>query len=249
MKKKSNYSFWKLIHKLHRYIGLISALVLLMLSLTGIILNHTEDLKLDSRFVQNKILLDWYGIFSPNPKRVFKTSTHYLSQFDNQIFLNQQYILNSTGLLQGAVETKNFIAVALSHSILLVSIEGELIEQIERLNLEQIGINEQQHLFIKQSGKVFISHDGLLTWEITKTEKIQWSQPTQLLPIIKNKIKQKYRSHILPLERIFLDLHSGRFFGDVGVIIVDICGILLIFLVLSGVSVWLKSRFRKRIKT
>jgi hypothetical protein len=243
--KKNNYSFWQWLYKSHRYIGLVSALVLLMLALTGITLNHTEDLKLDSRFVQNKILLNWYGIFAPNPKRVFKTPSHYLSQFDNQIFLDQQRILNSVDLLQGAVETKKIIAIALTHSILLVSIEGELIEQIERLNLEHIGINEQQHVFIKQSGRVFISDDGLLTWKATDTEKIQWSQLVQLPTAIENNIKQKYRSHILSLERIFLDLHSGRIFGNIGVIMVDLCGVLLILLVLSGVRIFLKSHFRK----
>jgi len=249
MKKKNNYSFWQLLYKSHRYIGLISALVLLMLALTGIILNHTEDLKLDSRFVQNKILLDWYGIFAPNPKRVFKTPSHYLSQFDNQFYLDQQRILNSTDLLQGVVETKKFMVITLTHSILLLSVKGTLIEQIERPNLEQIGINEQQHVFIKQSGKIFISDDALLTWKTTEIEKIQWSQRTQLPTAIENSVKQKYRSHILSLERIFLDVHSGRFFGNTGVIIVDICGVLLIVLVLSGVSVWLKYHFKKRIKT
>ena len=246
--KKSNYSFWQWLYKSHRYIGLVSALVLLMLALTGIILNHTESLKLDSHFIQNKSVLNWYGISAPNPKRVFKTSSHYLSQIDNQLYLDQQHILNSTDLLQGVVETKNFIAIALIDSILLISIEGTLIEKIKRLNLEQIGINEQQHIFIQQSGKVLISDDGLLTWKRTKIKNIRWSQLSQLPIVIKNNVQQKYLSQTLPLERIFLDLHSGRFFGNRGVIMVDICGVLLILLVLSGVSLWLRHYFKRGIK-
>ncbi len=245
MKKKNNALLWRILRKSHSYIGLSSGLVLLMLALTGITLNHTETLKLDSHFVQNKHLLDWYGIVAPKPKRVFKTPTHYLSQLNNQLFLNEKLILNLPDLLQGAIETKNFIAVAFTDSILLVSLEGEVIEQIERPNLTQIGINNLQHIFIKQSEVFYRSDDALLTWTTTDTKKIQWSKIEQLPVAIENSIRQQYRSRIIPLERIFLDLHSGRFFGNIGVIIVDICGVLLILLVLSGLSLWLKYNFKK----
>ena len=69
--------------------------------------------------------------------------------------------------------------------------------------------------------------------------------PKDVLPqSIETTIKQNFSRAILPLERVLLDIHSGRFFGKIGVIIVDICGILLIFLVLSGCSFWLKHKFR-----
>jgi len=42
---KKNW-FWRFLYKLHRYTGLFSALILIMLAVTGIALNHTEDLEL-----------------------------------------------------------------------------------------------------------------------------------------------------------------------------------------------------------
>lgn len=243
--KKNSHSFWRLLYKIHRYIGLLSAIVLLMLAVTGIVLNHTEDLKLDSRFVESDRLLNWYGIKAPQAQRVFKTTHHYLSQFDKQIYLNQSVILNSSQLLQGAVETDEFIVVALEDSILLLSLEGELIEQIETFALEQIGINAKQQIFIKQSGKILFSDDGLLSWLQTEETQIQWAKISSLPESVEREIQHHFRGAILPLERVFLDIHSGRFFGKIGVIIVDICGVLLMVLIFSGCAIWLKHKLRK----
>ena len=46
----------------HRYIGLAAALFVIVLTVTGLLLNHTEELGLDSSSVQSDTLLDWYGI-------------------------------------------------------------------------------------------------------------------------------------------------------------------------------------------
>ncbi|MDQ7090999.1 MAG: PepSY-associated TM helix domain-containing protein [Methylococcales bacterium] len=243
--KKNSHSFWRLLYKAHRYMGLISALVLLVLAITGIALNHTDTLKLDSRYTHNPYLLTWYGILSPNATRVFKTSQHYISQFDKQLYLNKSVISNTTEVLQGAIETHDFIVIALENSLILLSLDGAIIEHIEQPRLEKIGINTQQHIFIKQLKTILVSDDGLLSWKSASTTQIQWSQTAKLPESIETVIKQEFRGTILPLERIFLDLHSGRFFGKIGVFIVDACGILLILLIFSGLSIWLKHALKK----
>ncbi|MCK4492861.1 MAG: PepSY domain-containing protein [Methylococcales bacterium] len=239
--------YWQRLYKIHRYLGLVSGIVLLMLAITGIILNHTDDLKLDSRFVKNQTLLNWYGIFSPNPQRVFNTNNHYFSQFDQSLYFNQGFILKTSDVLQGAIETKNFIVLAFNNSMVLLSFDGEIIEQIKKLNLKRIGINANQHIFIQQAQQILISTDDLLSWKKSDLNHIQWSQASTLPMPLETTIKHNFRGHILPLERLFLDLHSGRFFGKIGVLIVDVCGGLLILLVLSGVGIWLRhSLFRRR---
>lgn len=242
--KKTSHSFWRLLYKFHRYIGLLTSIVLLMLAVTGIALNHTEDLQLDSRFVQNARLLDWYGIHSPKARRVFKARNHYLSQFDKQIYLDQSVILNTSEVLQGAVANDMFIAVALENSIVLLSEEGEIIEQPEMKALEQIGIDANQNVFIRQAGNIRFSNDGLLSWQEAGEQQIQWSKSDVLPKVMEKAIGQKFRGGILPLERVLLDIHSGRFFGKAGVIIVDVCGVLLIILIFSGCAIWLKHKLR-----
>ncbi|MCK4834867.1 MAG: hypothetical protein KAT12_08810, partial [Gammaproteobacteria bacterium] len=46
----------------HRRIGLLALVLIVILSITGIMLNHTERLALDKSYVNNSLLLNWYGI-------------------------------------------------------------------------------------------------------------------------------------------------------------------------------------------
>ncbi|MDP3677938.1 MAG: hypothetical protein Q8R23_02450, partial [Methylotenera sp.] len=45
----------------------------------------------------------------------------------------------------------------------------------------------------------------------------------------------------LPLERIVLDLHSGRIFGRYGPLLMDVAALVLIVLSFSGVWIYLRT--------
>lgn len=242
MKKK--HGVWRFIYKSHRYIGLFSALILIMLSITGIALNHTEDLKLDSQMIQAETILDWYGIKAPENLLTFNTQHHSLSQLGKHIYFDQQSLIKNQHPLIGAVETEDFIVLALSQSLLLISLDGEIIEQNNFKNIEKIGLDTQQNIIVQSDGKLSYSDDGLISWQSTTDKTVNWSQTTDTPKNIKQAILQHFSSNILPLERVLLDIHSGRFFGLFGVIIVDICGVLLILLALSGCAIWLKHKLR-----
>jgi len=241
MKKKNRV--WRYLYKLHRYIGLLSAVVLLMLAITGIALNHTEGLQLDRQMIQSRVILDWYGIESPNRLKSFSTTNHWLSEVEQQVYFDQKLLNTDEHILLGAVETDEFIVAAMQNSLVLLSVEGEIIEQSSISGIEKIGLGEQQKIVIKSSTGVMSSGDGLLSWHPHK-KIVKWSEASQTPDTIRQRIQNKFRSSILPLERVLLDLHSGRLFGNIGVIIVDITGVLLIILALSGCTIWLKHKLR-----
>jgi hypothetical protein len=243
--KKNKHLIWRLIYKLHRYIGLLSAIVLIMLAITGIALNHTEDLKLDSQMIQSKIILDWYGINSPDNQLSYSTEHHWLTQINQQLYFDHKLLLENTDTLLGVVETNDFVITALSHSLLLLSLEGELIEQSPFNEIEKIGLDQQQRIVIKSSETTVYSDDGLLSWHPHNNLPVKWSETSAAPESIVQNIKNNFRSSILPLERVLLDIHSGRFFGSAGVIIVDISGIMLLILALSGCAIWLKHKLRE----
>jgi uncharacterized iron-regulated membrane protein len=45
---------------------------------------------------------------------------------------------------------------------------------------------------------------------------------------------------------VMLDAHSGRIFGDLGVLFMDIVAIMLILLSVSGIYIWLRYARSKR---
>ena len=59
---------------LHKYIGIVSVVVIIMLVITGILLNHTQSLSLDQQKTSSKVLNNWYGIKIPQAKKGFKNN-------------------------------------------------------------------------------------------------------------------------------------------------------------------------------
>ena len=238
MKKK----LWPFLYRLHRYMGLLSGVVLIMLAVTGIALNHTEDLKLDSHKIKSTAILDWYGISSPQNLKSFATLDHWLTQLNQNIYFDKAMLIKTEENLLGSVETDEFIVAALSNSLLLLSVEGELIEQTPLNNIKRIGLNSKKAVVIIAGEEQLSSNDGLLSWHSDNNKAVTWSKNTILPESIKKTIQSHFRSSILPLERVLLDIHSGRFFGMIGVIIVDISGIFVIILSLSGLAIWLRRK-------
>jgi len=232
----------------HRYIGISVALVVVILSLTGLLLNHTETFKLDEKKLKSNILLDWYGLKLSPPTNSFKSGSHWVSQIEEQLYLDTRPLphKNKSPLI-GVVKTDGFIVIAFSLEIVLITNEGELIERItpaEGLpaNIYRIGLNNLEQPVIDSSSGILYSTDGLLSWENLAVNNTQWSAERALPKQLSEEISHHFRQNIIPLERFILDLHSGRIFGVAGVFFVDVATLLFIFLAFSGFWLWLRQR-------
>ena len=92
----------------HRYIGITVALFVLILSTTGILLNHTERFQLDSQHVQSDLILDWYGIHAPQKMISFATGARQVTLFGHHFQLNDFTLFNNDAGGDGLIFT-NFI--------------------------------------------------------------------------------------------------------------------------------------------
>ena len=243
--KHARRSPWALLYKFHRYTGLIVAVVILILAVTGIILNHTDDLELDKQFVKSPAILDWYGIEGPNPEPAYSISGQWITQIDDQIYFNTKPVLRIREQLIGATINDSFIVAAFPNSLIMLSTQGEVIEQIEKSPIQDVASGQNEIIYIKSRDQVYFSDDGLLTWEIADQKGINWAKPASLPARLKRKLKLDTLYHTLPYERVLLDIHSGRFFGRYGVYFIDLSGILLILLTISGCWIWLRHKLKR----
>ncbi len=241
--KNTRKSLWRLLFKFHRYTGLSVAIFIIMLTITGILLNHTENLQLDSRYVKSKTILDWYGVKPAKIQLAFKTDKQWVIQVDGQIFLNLQPVLKKNQTLLGAVASDSFYILAFPNSLILLSFEGDIIENIEKPS-SKIAISGDHNIFIESEKQTVFSADGLLSWQQAQKTNINWSKPSELPEQLKQNVQHSSLNKIIPYERLILDIHSGRFFGPYGVILVDITAILFILLALSGCWIWLRHAIR-----
>ena len=237
----------------HRRLGLVALAFMIALSVTGIMLNHTESLKLDEIMVESDLLLNWYEL---NPQGVpinYKLDQNFISQWDGQLFFNSSTLLNSKQKLLGAVIANEIIITALDRSILLLDDTGEVIEHINMPIkfdiIKKIGIKNQTAVIQTRDLKIFSADENILNWQADNNNGVNWSTPIELNNSQQDKLKQAFRGNGLNLERVILDLHSGRLFNaSWGILIMDISAVVIIILSLSGFWVWWSRRQKQKTK-
>jgi hypothetical protein len=238
----------------HRYIGVSVALIVVFLSVTGLLLNHTETFKLDERRIQNSLILDHYGLKLSPPKKGFQLAHKWLTQVEEQLYLDANPLsIRESNPLMGAIKTANFTAIAFNHQIILVTDNGELIEKITSLQglpkqIQRIGKNGLGQIVIQSTQGTFYSDDDLLSWKQAMHGAHHWAKASVIPTKLSEQVAQDFRQNTIPLERFILDIHSGRFFGIAGVLFVDLATLLFLFLAFSGFWLWLRQTRQKRRK-
>ena len=236
----------------HRRIGLLALLLVIILAITGILLNHTEHFKLDDTYINNAMLLDWYGIKPESEPVSYRVSndpeSHIISAWNNQLFFDDIAITRLEQDMHGAIGGEQFIVVALDSEIILLSYEGELIERVNTSisfsNIQRLGIKYKRPVIETSEPLYYIADEHILDWDIISNDGIEWIEAYSLDEDEYEKLLVALRGNGLKLERVILDLHSGRIFGDYGVYLMDAAAIALLWLSFSGLWVW-NSRRRK----
>ena len=85
-KSRSRAKLLRSLYIWHRYLGLSAALFVMVLSATGLALNHTESLHMDSTHVQSELLLDWYGIHAPDDLGSYSADSVLITEVNERVF-------------------------------------------------------------------------------------------------------------------------------------------------------------------
>ncbi|WP_298772438.1 PepSY-associated TM helix domain-containing protein [uncultured Shewanella sp.] len=247
MRKHANkqFRFW------HRKLGIFSVIFVILLSITGILINHSHPLSLDSRKVTFTWLLDNYGIKAPSKIDIYQAKP-LLASSDNLIWIKQFAPIEAEQPIS-AITSFNHLYVAITPSTLyLISPQGQLLEQQDSsLGLPQQieAIGQDGQLWLKTANGYFFSNDDLIDWTPASPLKaIGWVKPlpTFKVPNALAKVSLNARSHSLSWERVLLDVHSGRFFGPLGPWFMDLVALALIIMSLTGIYLWQKTKKTKK---
>lgn len=245
---------FKLLHSLyiwHRYIGLAAALFVILLAVTGLLLNHTDELGLDSIQVSSPALLDWYGIHAPADIRAFNAGTLTIAELNGQIYTNNARLPNIEGALIGAVALKDMVVAAIGGQLVLLTHAGELVDRMDSSSgvpagMQAIGISDGGATVIRTAQGDYQADAGLIKWSGVPAAKVRWALPVTLDGAARQSLDNAWRGNGLPLERIMLDLHSGRILGQWGIYLMDAAAILFLLLSISGVWLWARRRASAR---
>jgi hypothetical protein len=245
---------WRLLLlRWHRRIGVLLAVFVVNLVATGIAINHSSGLSLNERHVDQAWLLSLYGINAAE-QRSFLVGEHYLSQAgDSGLYFDQQALLRCDGALLGAVALANEIYALCEGRLLVFSREVALLDDISSAyglpeGLENLA-EKNGRLYLRDRHRVYQYDPLALQFTIAdEPPGTRWAQVSVPTVELDSFLQQRHRGKGPSWERVLLDLHSGRLFGDIGVWVVDLAAIALLLIALSGVWVWVTKpgRWRKK---
>jgi hypothetical protein len=231
----------------HRRLGLTAAVILILLVVSGLLLNHGHRLGLDRIYVSWPWLLDWYGIHAPEQPRGVALGGHWLSGLDGRVYFDRQELATMRGRLDGAVLLKGAVAAAVEGDLWLLTPDGSVIERLGGAQgvpagLRALGLDRKGRL-VAQAAQGFYAADAeLAQWRPVAAPVADWSRLAAVPPALREELIRLYRGRGLSAERLLVDLHAGRFLGAFGVWLVDLTAVACLGLAVSGLWLWSRRR-------
>lgn len=225
----------------HRRLGLVAAFFVLVLAVTGFLLNHSHDLGLDRVPLENRLLRQFYGV---KPEAAEAGLRHVLDSGAVLHATGGRLRLDDRDLgvcpqLVGIVTEKDQLLAVCSNRLWLLTPQGEVIDQADSVRgvpegLSAVGQGPGQVL-LRQGSQRFSVDLGDLSLKpapATADSGLSWTEATPATAAPE-----------LNWERVLQDVHSGRLLGRWGVWLVDLMAGLFVLLAVSGLFM---SRRRRR---
>ena len=234
----------------HRWIGLSLVVFVVYLSVSGILLNHAGDLRLESRYVSWSWLLDAYGLQVPDPTASFSDAEHRSTLLGERLFLDGRDTGQRESTLTGIAALGPLVIIGGERHVYLFTADGEFVEAIDlgaslAGSIEKVG-RTGEHAVLQSAGNLYRSDADVAMfapWDEAAVD--HWSAQTPPGAEEMQVLEAAWRGKGVTVERLMLDLHSGRLFGRAGPLLMVLVAILLILLSLSGLGMY-KVRNRRK---
>ncbi len=249
---KSGASKQRLLRTLHRRTGVVIAVLVIWLAISGVMLNHSAGLRLNDRHIGADLAEAIYGLQPESVESGFLVAEQWLATAENQLFVGSQPVASGYQNLLAAVALPPMFIVAVdSKSVTLLLSSGELVERLYGADLpvQQIATASSSDEFLllwSESGRCFRSTNSeLVAWQPCSEAQRQTAPVTQAtLPAEQRQaIEKQLGGAKISWQQLLLDLHSGKAVGWLGRLLADSSAILLILLAVTGLV--MASRRRK----
>jgi hypothetical protein len=229
----------------HRYLGAVFALPLLWLCITGLLLQHQDDLGLDERRVKSEWLLKQYDQIPEGEPQLAKAGRFTVAEWGGVLFLGGK-ILEESGTLVGVVAKPAELVVATSEEVFVYDAQGTYLDRLGEESLpgvpiEKVGLDDAGRVVLEIDGERHALSDDVLVHEaVSENGAVSWS-------VIKTGGAERGALQEALVEgagftwsRVITDLHSGSLLGKLGRLMVDLTGVAVIVLTLFGIRLVFK---------
>lgn len=224
-------------------------MLLFWLSVTGIFLNHTDDLDLAEQPLGHSLLLKLYGIEQPQVISYGVGPSAWLSLAGDMLYWNDVKLTRcAPGAFSAVAIAEHLILATCGQALLLLS-DGQIAERLGASYgtpqpLGTLGRCDATLCMQSGSQRYLLDFDQL-RWYRTESPLEITLVPSEPPLALRDTLNKQWLTTDVNWERLMLDLHAGRSFG-LGPWLMDGVAILIMVLSLSGLGIWLAGRKRRR---
>ena len=223
-----------------------SALFLVLISASGLILNHADDFGMSHRAAA-PWLLRLYSDELPPVDAAYSTTAVLFATSSNTLYANGEELANSAGQLVGAVVADDIYVAASGREFFIANLDLELIERyapdapgpVDQLGKSggRIVAAIQDVLYEFDPQSVSLSETVMLS-----TDDVLWSRRATPTAEQAEQIGAAVLGQAINWERVLLDFHSGRILPTVGRYLADLTAICILYMCFTGLLVWARKR-------
>lgn len=227
----------------HRWLGLAVAIPVLVLSVTGVLLNHIESLSWASRPLPPAVAR-WYGAVLPETLQGVSVKGNWYTQLEERLFINDTNAFYCKGPLKGVVDAAPLIVAGCADELLLIAEGYQLVERIG----PAYGLPGYVQLGGHEGVLVLRQPEALVRFDVNQLVSVPYSGPWQAADLdrlpaeLEKAILRQSVPESLNWQRFLQDLHAGRILGFAGQLMMDLAALVLAILAVTGSIIWARTR-------
>jgi hypothetical protein len=234
--------------KWHRWGGLLVALPLLVLAVTGLLLNHAGTLDLAQKRLPMS-LARAYGVQPPDEVLASHAMEPPLLFAGSRLYRRGAPVAPCDSPFHGAVALERVVVAGCGGEILVLSPAGEVMERAGSAwglpGFTALGRHDGRVVLVSPEGPVLLNTGTLETRPLPPEAEWQRAHPAAAEGHAAREIRHRSVPAEMNWERLLLDLHSGRLGGGAGVLVMDLAAVLLLALATTGIVIWWRGRRRR----
>ncbi len=253
LKFRSPKVFWR---NWHGLLGVLIALPLIFLTVTGVLLNHSDAFQLRQKQVHSPWVLEKYGFEQGEISTAASlVGGGYVAQSEDAIIYRGEVVATTLGELVGGAKVQNGYCLVTTKEVHYFGSDGGLIETLGSTVLPsgeilRAGVDQGKLLVLELEGEegqktLRFDQDMVAPVEEHVTD-VKWSETKALSATEQQQVYQALSGEGIPLDRVILDLHSGNLFGAAGKWTLTFFSLVILVVSVSGVFLFVKNRTRRR---
>ena len=228
---KSHAQNTQMVRKIHRVTGVIVAIMLLIVSFTGIILNHAEDIDLDG-YVPSFFA----GIYFKPANQVtgYVVNERYFYVLSEELYVDTSRVRYCGSQLGGVAAFEYGYQVLCDGSILWLDQDLNIVDWVT----EAAGVPGDLR-------SIANALEGVLAFDGNKTYLVDIETPAFATIDVEypKSTPVQVPADVLMAEsvswhKLILDFHSGRVFGALGKYASDLLALAFILMAITGLMIW-----------